>query len=272
MENGRDELFTKNNAYVPQDEMRPPGDQRAARYTSEDQAMLQKAKQQNKETTLLAQEALRTVQQTEEVAAGTLEELHRQDAQLDKVQKDYEQIEADLEESKQAINYMNRCCCLFCFACCCDCDGNAAKDKTRKARVEVRQELSKEEKKLTELTAQEKSAKAIAAARGQNGDEDGNRQELMGATQRLKGSTTGGSEHIGAGLEDEDRDEIQAEIRQQDDALDAISAHLDNIQNMAVAMGDTLKEQDTKIDTIANKTETVDITMKAQQKQMKKLK
>lgn len=274
----RDALFKRAGpaaVAAEEDTMRAPVGQGI--YTADEQMMLQKAKEQNRETTRLAQEALKTVQQTEETAAGTLEELHRQDGQLDKIEKDYETIEADLKEAKQAVNYMNRCCCLFCCACCCDLDQHSKKDKTRQQRVAVRSDLAKEEKKFAELTSQDKSAKAVAQARGQaqtlNGQEDSNRAELMGAQQRLANRDGGinPANHIGEGLEDGDRAKIQGEVQQQEDAMDLISQHLDNIQNMAVAMGDTMRDQDSKIDRLAGRNDFADDSMKDLQKRMKKI-
>ncbi len=90
-------------------------------YTAQERQMLQQAKQKNVETTCLAHEALKVglmlfwgrvhqllcivmydtppcatytqvVEQTTDTAAHTLAELHRQDAQLDKVEKDYDAV------------------------------------------------------------------------------------------------------------------------------------------------------------------------------------
>lgn len=45
------------------------------------------------------------------------------------------QIDADVIEAKGILKYMRRCCLLFLCSCCCECDPNAQRDATRKARV-----------------------------------------------------------------------------------------------------------------------------------------
>ena len=45
------------------------------------------------------------------------------------------QIDADVVEAKGILKYMRRCCLFFLCSCCCECDPNAQRDETRKARV-----------------------------------------------------------------------------------------------------------------------------------------
>ncbi len=71
---------------------------------------------------------------------------------------------------------------------------------------------------------------------------------------------------------EQDRLEIQSEIKKQDDALDAIGDHLDRIMDMAQEMNQQLVQSDTKIDRIAVRNEVIDGDMKAMQRKMKGLK
>ena len=45
------------------------------------------------------------------------------------------QIDADVDEAKGILKYMRRCCIFFLCSCCCECDPNAERDKTRRTRV-----------------------------------------------------------------------------------------------------------------------------------------
>ncbi len=107
-----------------------------------------------------------TAEQTREIAANTLDALHQQGQKLEVVERDlYEvqlfyqqhfessrlswassyshqyasyltlQIDADVVEAKGILKYMRRCCLFFLCSCCCECDPNAQRDETRKARV-----------------------------------------------------------------------------------------------------------------------------------------
>ncbi|KAK9828401.1 hypothetical protein WJX81_004360 [Elliptochloris bilobata] len=235
-------------------------------YSAEEAAVVDHAKRVHKETTASAQRALKTAERTRELAANTVAELGKQGQKLDTINRDLNEIDADVHESRSVLSYMRRCCCCFLCACCCDGDRDVARDNTRKQRVKLRKELRSSEKALTASgggAATQPPGSVQANGRGM-GAEQGAREELFGehageaaqaARRQQRRVPRNGARRIGENLQDADREEVQAETEVQEQALDQIGAALGDMRRLTQDMGEELRQQEAKIGALEEKTD-----------------
>ncbi|KAL0035899.1 hypothetical protein WJX77_007037 [Trebouxia sp. C0004] len=221
-------------------------------YTMEEAAIVDKAKGTHKETTQSAARAAKTAEQTREIAANTLDALHQQGQKLEVVERDLYEIDADVVEAKGILKYMRRCCLFFLCSCCCECDPNAQRDETRKARVKQRQNARKEEKEMYEMAKKTRQEDAGAGRSSNRADkpmsEEQARSELLSSTQRLRANIDPEKHHIGDQLAEDDRLEVRRQTNEQDKHLDVISDALSDLQRIGEAMGSEVKYQDAIIE------------------------
>ncbi|KAK9813086.1 hypothetical protein WJX72_008754 [[Myrmecia] bisecta] len=228
-------------------------------YSPEDQAVLAEAKRIHKGTTASAQRALKTAEKTQELAANTLNELHRQGQKLDMVDRDLNEIDVDVDEGKSILRYMRRCCLFFLCSCCCDCDSDKMRDATRKDRVKMRKQARKHEQEIYSRA----DASRATDKPGYHGpvDEAKARSELFeqanGAKGRLQAQARARNANkwqIGDNLADEDRAEVQQETAIQDQALEKIGDALTSLQRMGTEMHEEIDRQDVKLQAVQEHT------------------
>lgn len=221
-------------------------------YTMEEAVIVDQAKKKHVETTQAAARAAKTAEQTREIAANTLDALHQQGQKLEVVERDLYEIDADMVEAKGILKYMRRCCLFFLCSCCCECDPNAQRDETRKARVKQRQNARKQEKEMYEMARTTRQEDVGAGRSGNRADkplsEEQARSELLSSTQRLRANIDPNKHHIGDQLADEDRLQVRRQTQEQDKHLDVISDALSDLQRIGEAMGSEVKYQDAIID------------------------
>lgn len=221
-------------------------------YSMEEAVIVDKAKRTHKETTASAQRAAKTAEQTREIAANTLDALHQQGQKLEVVERDLYEIDADVVEAKGILKYMRRCCIFFLCSCCCECDPNAQRDATRKARVKQRQLARKQEKEMYDLAQKSRTEDAAAGRTGNRSDkplsDEQARSELLSSTQRLRANLDPEKHEIGDQLAEQDRLEVRRETNEQDKHLDVISDALNDLQRIGEAMGSEVKYQDAIIE------------------------
>jgi len=211
-------------------------------YTRDQQVMLDDAKRTHAATTATAQRALQTANQTRQLAADTLEELHTQGEKLEKVDRDLDDIDHDVKEAKSLLAYMRRCCCCFVFSCCCDCDADVERDRQRRQRVKARAEARRGD---TELSQMEKDRRTHQSNAHNN---DAQRSELIGNGKARGRPGDRMDQGIGQGLHEADQAEIRRHTDTQNAALDGISSALDDLTHIADAMGSELDQQNRRID------------------------
>lgn len=231
------------------------------RYTADEQQMLDQAKRVHRRTTDSASNALQTALKARELGGSTLEELDRQGKKLELIEGDLNEIDADVKEAKGILAYMRRCCLCFLFACCCDCDPNKERDETRKERMKMRKAFRAQEAKMhAEAGGRPRPTTANPDGAGvptTQAGEDAQRGELLGNVQLAQ---KGGAQRdnpalrIGQDLEDEDRDEVQAETRKQEKHLDDISDVLGDLKRLGNDMHAELGTQNDRLTHLNDRT------------------
>ncbi|KAK9791404.1 hypothetical protein WJX73_007237 [Symbiochloris irregularis] len=238
-------------------------------YTSEEAQMVDQMKRTHRATSESASNALQTALKTREIGGNTLEELHRQGQKIEVLEHDLNEIDADVAEAKGILKYMRRCClCFLCASCGLDCDPSKQADATRKQRVEMRTAMRAQEQQMyaqngrQPRSSQGGNATASTKPGASEGlDEDAQRGELLN-----EGPSTGKPKHqrrstrdqmamrLGEGLEDADRDQIQAETLKQEQYVHELSGVLDDLNHIAKDMSTELNHQDAKLVNIDERT------------------
>jgi hypothetical protein len=218
-------------------------------YTADQQQQLDFAKRKHRETTDSAQRALQTANQTRQLAADTLEELHTQGEKLEKVDRDLNDIDTDVKEAKGILRYMRRCCLCFLCSCCCDCDPDAERDNQRRKRVKARDQARRSEHEMSQMDRQRRREQMNGQVNGAA------KQELLQGAQPRQRPGDRMARQMGEGLADKDRDDIQHQTELQERALDGIDSALDDLGVMSKHMGVELDEQNRRVDAVGARAE-----------------
>ncbi|KAL4432230.1 hypothetical protein ABPG77_005992 [Micractinium sp. CCAP 211/92] len=222
----------------------------------EERMLLDLGKAEHRETTATARRALQVAEQTREVAHSTLVEVHRQGAQLERAELGLQEVGREVREASALLRFMRRWCCLQCCDCC---DPTVEQDRTRRQRVlAAKRELAMH----GQLAEQRRDAKQEGVARRArqhdpafSGDEKGGRQELFARADTIRAERHGPrSTDIGAGLPEEDRQEIQQETQQQDALLDQIGDAVQELHAMSKELHTGLAEQQPVVERLTGAT------------------
>ena len=202
-----------------------------------DSAKLKQAKRAHKETTAVAQRALRKVQQTEAVAAQTAAELYSQTGQLERTAGKLDKMQEDVKQSRGALRYLSLMCVCF------------GKDPTAEppaATPEVSYEIEGAGRKGAGPGAEGAAEEGEGEGEGEEGAATASGRNVLGVPVPAKGpkklKDLGEAKPLavaGAG----DLREIALETGKQDAALGQISDALGRLQGLGEDMGAEIEKQ-----------------------------
>ena len=198
-----------------------------------DSAKLKQAKRAHKETTAVAQRALRKVQQTEAVAAQTAAELYSQTGQLERTAGKLDRMQEDVKQSRGALRYLSLMCVCF------------GKDPTAEPPAAT-PEVSYEVEGAGRKGAGPGAEGAAEEGEGEEGAATASGRNVLGVPVPAKGpkklKDLGEAKQLavaGAG----DLREIALETGKQDAALGQISDALGRLQGLGEDMGAEIEKQ-----------------------------
>ncbi|KAI3423820.1 hypothetical protein D9Q98_009656 [Chlorella vulgaris] len=233
-------------------------------------SLLQAARWEHSESTGTARRALKVVNDTTELAARTLDQLFQQGQQVDRATHGVDQIDVQVQHTNRIIAFMGRWCCLRTDKH----DTDLEAEKISRSQVVQRQQMDcvlateciatgyvgKHEllaAAMTKCGAAGPAADAAAAAASSSAADAVASQpwsELIAAVPgplgRERAAGRGSMPMLGHGLEERQRQLLQAETARQDCYLDQVCSGLDALRTMGLAMGEELAEQDGKLDAL----------------------
>lgn len=204
---------------------------------------LEGIQQQADRTTNQSLEATRRMvamtEQTQEVGIKTLEELDHQGEQIDRIEDNLDQINADMKRAERNLTQMEKCCGL------CVCPWNRSRNY--------------------ESSSTYKRAWGSDAVKAE--DDVVKRQPRTGDFQAT-GSARGGGQQQGGFIQRVTDDAREDEM---DENLGQVSRALGNLKNMAVDMGNELERQNVQLDRVNAKAEANDERVQAANVRTKKI-
>ncbi|KXZ44782.1 SNAP34 protein [Gonium pectorale] len=198
----------------------------------------------HKDTTAVAQRALKVVQESREVQASTMKKLESQNKTMYNINSKMDEVNAELTYAEKLLSYMRRCCC------CWVCDSCTGADPEEQRKREWKRRVDRGETQL--------GAGPGAGIRDGNGGGNGG---ALGGAMRHNGSGAAGSgpgRPNGGGFKEPDirlPDEHRAaemglheETRKQNEVIDQIHQGLEALLDGAKAMNGELATQNAELE------------------------
>ncbi|GLC36830.1 hypothetical protein PLESTB_000778200 [Pleodorina starrii] len=239
-QNARNDLFTGKEINIDPTQI-PLEDQTV------DQ-LVDTAVRTHKDTTAVAQRALRVVQESKQIQVETMRQLEEQNQTMHKIGDKMDDMNEELTYAEKLLSYMRRCCCLWV------CDSCTGADPEEQRKREWRRRVEKGETQLETGAGWSKGSGAAAAAtaNGCNGRK-GAANGSGGGTDGPGGARRGDpdvrlpEQHRGAEMR------LHEETRKQNDMIDQIHAGLDQLLEGAKVMTDELAVQNRELDVLDGK-------------------
>ena len=196
------------------------------RMRSEIEGMQARADRTTNESLDATRRMVALTQQTQEVGVKTLEELDHQGEQLDRIEGNLDQINADMKKAERNLTQMEKCCGL----CVCPCNRSANFEKNPQYGRTWSDHAYRDEED-------------VIKSQPRSGD--------MGS-----GSARGGGDGRKGGYIQRVTDDARED--EMDENLGQVSMALGNLKNMAMDMGNELERQNVQLDRVNLKAESND--------------
>ncbi|GLI68289.1 hypothetical protein VaNZ11_012649 [Volvox africanus] len=212
----------------------------------------------HKDTTAVAQRALKAIQESKQIQVETMRQLEAQNRTMDNIGTKMDDMNEELTYAEKLLSYMRRCCCLWV------CDSCTGADPEEQRKQEWRKRVARGETQVDAVPEYERGGGAAAGGAGNGG---ANRRGVAAGGQGMwGGAVSGGGDGVGGvGGRRGDPDirlpaehrvaemRLHEETRKQNDMIDQIHVGLEQLLEGAKVMHDELATQNRELDVLDSK-------------------